>query len=141
MNIGKPRVEEQIIHDTALKSLEFLGLTNRAYDLVENLSYGEQKLVELARALAMEPELLVLDEPAAGLNSAETENLSDILCRIRDRGVTIVLVEHNMPLVMSISDSVLVLDFGHGIAFGAPEEVCKNEKVISAYLGKGDIYA
>ena len=141
LNIGKPRLEEKTIHDTAMKSLEFLGLTNRAYDLVENLSYGEQKLVELARALAMEPELLVLDEPAAGLNSAETENLSDILCRIRDRGTTIVLVEHNMPLVMSISDSVFVLDFGYGIAFGSPEEVCKNEKVINAYLGKGDIYA
>ena len=141
LNIGRSRREEETIHHAAMKSIDFLGLGNKAYDLVENLSYGEQKLVELARALAMEPDLLLLDEPAAGLNSAETESLSDILRRIRSQGITIVLVEHNMPLVMSISDSVFVLDFGHGIAFGTPEEVSKNDEVIRAYLGQGSNHA
>jgi branched-chain amino acid transport system permease protein len=136
LNIGRSRHEEQVIHHAAMKSLYFLRMMNKAYDRVENLSYGEQKLVELARALAMEPDLLLLDEPAAGLNSAETENLSDLLLRIRDRGITIALVEHNMPLVMSISDSVFVLDFGRGIAFGSPEDVSKNDEVIRAYLGQ-----
>jgi branched-chain amino acid transport system ATP-binding protein len=119
-----------------MRSLEFLGLVDRTYEMVQNLSFGEQKLVELARALAMEPELLLLDEPAAGLNSAETEKLSEILRRIRDRGITIVLVEHNMPLVMSLSDLVFVLDFGREIAFGTPEEVSRDKEVIRAYLGQ-----
>ena len=136
LHLGRPRHEETVIHDAAMKSLAFLGLLDRAYDMVENLSFGEQKLVELARALAMEPTLLLLDEPAAGLNSAETEKLLNILRRIRERGITIVLVEHNMPLVMSLSDLVLVLDFGRGIALGTPDEVSNNEEVIRAYLGK-----
>ncbi len=135
-NLGRPRHEEAVIHDAAMRSLEFLGIVDRAYDVVENLSFGEQKLVELARALAMEPELLLLDEPAAGLNSAETERLSEILRRIRERGITIVLVEHNMPLVMSLSDLVFVLDFGREIAFGTPEEVSRDKEVIRAYLGQ-----
>jgi ABC-type branched-subunit amino acid transport system ATPase component len=125
-----------MIRNAAMRSLEFLGLVERAYDVVESLSYGEQKLVELARALAMEPDLLLLDEPASGLNSTETERLSDILRRIRERGITIILVEHNMPLVMNLSDFVFVLDFGRAIAFGAPEEVSKNNEVIRAYLGQ-----
>ena len=135
-NLGRPRHEEARIHQAAVKSLQFLGLVDRAYEVVQNLSFGEQKLVELARALAMEPELLLLDEPAAGLNSAETEKLSEILRRIRARGITIVLVEHNMPLVMSLSDLVFVLDFGQGIALGTPEEVSMDKEVIRAYLGQ-----
>jgi branched-chain amino acid transport system ATP-binding protein len=135
-NLGRPRYEEARICQAAMKSLEFLGLVDRAYEVVQNLSFGEQKLVELARALAMEPELLLLDEPAAGLNSAETEKLSEILRRIRDQGITIVLVEHNMPLVMSLSDLVFVLDFGREIAFGTPEEVSRDKEVIRAYLGQ-----
>jgi branched-chain amino acid transport system ATP-binding protein/branched-chain amino acid transport system permease protein len=136
LNLGRPRHEERIIRNAAMRSLEFLGLVDRAYHVVQTLPFGEQKLVELARALAMEPDLLLLDEPAAGLNSAETERLSSILRRIRDRGVTIVLVEHNMPLVMSLSDLVFVLDFGCAIAFGTPEEVSRNKEVIRAYLGQ-----
>jgi branched-chain amino acid transport system permease protein len=135
-NLGRPRHEEARIRQAAMKSLEFLGLVDRAYEVVQTLSFGEQKLVELARALAMEPELLLLDEPAAGLNSAETEKLSEILRRIRERGITIVLVEHNMPLVMSLSDLVFVLDFGREIAFGTPEEVSRDKEVIRAYLGQ-----
>jgi branched-chain amino acid transport system permease protein len=136
VNLGRPRHEEAQIREAAMRSLEFLGLVGKAYEVVQNLSYGDQKLVELARALAMEPKLLLLDEPAAGLNSAETERLSEILRRVRDQGITIVLVEHNMSLVMSLSDLVLVLDFGKGIALGRPEEVSKNEEVIRAYLGQ-----
>jgi branched-chain amino acid transport system permease protein len=136
LNLGRPRNEEAMIRNTAMRTLEFLRIADRAYEVVQNLSFGEQKLVELARALAMEPNLLLLDEPAAGLNSAETERLSEILRRIREQGITIVLVEHNMPLVMTVSDLVLVLDFGRGIALGTPEEVSRNEEVIRAYLGQ-----
>ena len=136
LNFGRARREETKIRNTAMGSLEFLGLVDRAYDVVENLPYGEQKLVELARALAMEPNLLLLDEPAAGLNSVETEKLSEILRRVRQQGITIILVEHNMPLVMNLSDLVFVLDFGRGIAIGSPEEVSKNREVIRAYLGQ-----
>ena len=136
LNLGRPRHEETMIRQAAMRSLEFLGLVDRAYDVVESLPFGEQKLVELARALSMEPDLLLLDEPAAGLNSAETERLLGILRRIRERGITIVLVEHNMPLVMTLSDFVFVLDFGRAIAFGTPEEVSKNNEVIRAYLGQ-----
>ena len=136
LNLGRPRQEEAMIRQAAMRSLGFLGLVDRAYDVVESLPFGDQKLVELARALSMEPDLLLLDEPAAGLNSAETERLLGILRRIRERGITIVLVEHNMPLVMTLSDFVFVLDFGRAIAFGTPEEVSKNNEVIRAYLGQ-----
>lgn len=136
VHLGRPRLEESIIRDAAMRSIAFLGLADKAYEVVENLSFGEQKLVELARAMAMEPKLLLLDEPAAGLNTAETEKLLNILRRIREQGITIILVEHNMPLVMNLSDRVFVLDFGRGIAFGTPEEVSQNQEVIRAYLGQ-----
>ena len=136
LNLPQPRHEERRIRNASMRSLEFLGLVDRAYHVVQNLPFGEQKLVELARALAMKPNLLLLDEPAAGLNSAETERFSNILRRIQERGITILLVEHNMPLVMTLSDLVFVLDFGRQIAFGTPEEVSRNEEVIRAYLGQ-----
>lgn len=135
LNIGTTRTQERGMKDTAMETLDFLGLENRASNAVESLPYGGQKLVELARALAMEPSLLLLDEPASGLNSMETKTLSNILCKIRAQGTTIILVEHNIPLVMSVSDSVLVLDFGRPIALGTPAQVSKDEKVIKAYLG------
>ncbi len=136
LNLKASRKEEALIWDGAVKSLESLGLMHRAYDIVDTLSFGEQRQVELARALALEPKLLLLDEPAAGLNTAESERLADNLRRIRDLGITIMLVEHNMPLVMSVSDTVFVLNFGKSIACGSPESVCKEENVIKAYLGK-----
>ncbi len=136
LNLPRPRQEERRIRNASMRSLEFLGLADRAGHVVQSLPFGEQKLVELARALAMEPDLLLLDEPAAGLNSAETERFSNILRQIRERGITILLVEHNMPLVMTLSDLVFVLDFGRKIAFGTPEEVSRNEEVIRAYLGQ-----
>jgi branched-chain amino acid transport system permease protein len=135
LRFHRARREEREIWATAARSLESLGLMDRAYDLVDNLSFGEQRQVELARALAMNPDLLFLDEPAAGLNSAEAENLGVTLRNIRDRGITIMLVEHNMSLVMSVSDQVCVLEFGKLIAHGTPEHVCADERVIKAYLG------
>ncbi len=135
LRLVRARREEREIWNTAARSLTALGLMDRAYDLVDNLSFGEQRLVELARALAMNPDLLFLDEPAAGLNSAEAERLGATLKSIRDRGITIMLVEHNMSLVMSVSDMVCVLDFGRLIAHGTPEHVCADEGVIKAYLG------
>jgi branched-chain amino acid transport system ATP-binding protein len=136
LNLPRARREEASIKKKAIQDLAFLGLLDKAHERVENLPYGDQKLIELARALAMEPNLLLLDEPASGLNAAETERLSQILKRIRNEGIGIIIVEHNMPLIMSISDLVLVLDFGHRIAFGTPEEIVQDEKVIRAYLGK-----
>ncbi len=135
LRFARARREESEIWNTAAKSLAALGLMDRAYDIVDNLSFGEQRLVELARALAMDPDLLFLDEPAAGLNSAEAQRLGATLRDIRDRGITIMLVEHNMSLVMSVSDMVCVLDFGRLIACGTPEHVCQDEGVIKAYLG------
>ncbi len=136
LNLKKARDEERAIWDAAVRSLRTFGLMEKAYDIVDTLSFGEQRLVELARALAMEPDLLFLDEPAAGLNTAEAKNLAAMLRRIREQGITILLVEHNMPLVMSVSDMVCVLDFGRRIAFGSPDEVSRDEEVIRAYLGK-----
>jgi branched-chain amino acid transport system permease protein len=131
----RARREETAIWNSAVRSLEVVGLMGRAYDIVDSLSFGEQRLGELARALCMEPELLFLDEPAAGLNTAEAEKLGGTLRRIRDQGIAIVLVEHNMSLVMSVSNMVCVLDFGRLIASGTPEYVCSHEEVIRAYLG------
>jgi len=136
LNIGQSRLEEKNIAEKAIRSLDFLGLANRVYEVIGNLPYGEQKLVGLARALTMEPRLLLLDEPASGLTSAETKTLAHILGRIREQGITIILIEHNMPLIMNVSDLILVLDSGRRIALGRPNEVSKNDEVIKAYLGK-----
>jgi branched-chain amino acid transport system permease protein len=135
LTLSRARREETAIWNTAVRSLGLVGLTDRAYDIVDSLSFGEQRSVELARALCGEPDLLFVDEPAAGLNTAEAERLGQTLRKIRDNGVTIMLVEHNMALVMSVSDAVAVLDFGKLISFGTPEFVCSDEGVIKAYLG------
>lgn len=135
LGIGRARREETAIWNLSTDSLRMVGLMDRAYDVVDSLSFGEQRLVELARALALRPDLLFLDEPAAGLNTAEAANLGTTLRLIKDQGISIVLVEHNMPLVMSISDMVCVLNFGRLIASGTPDYVCGHEDVIQAYLG------
>lgn len=141
LNLRRCREEEGEIMRLAMQSLELVGMEGKAYHRVEDLPFGEQRLVELARALTMEPELLLLDEPSAGLNPAETEKLSKILLELKRMGITVILVEHNMPLVMRISDTIHVLEFGELIASGTPSEIIQNEKVIRAYLGRDQKYA
>lgn len=113
--------------------IDFLGLEKKG--VCGHLSYGEKRMVELGRAMASQPKLILLDEPAAGLNSAEREVLKDVILKLRNKGITVLLVEHDMPLVMEISDYVVVLNFGEKIAEGVTEEVRRNPKVVEAYLG------
>ena len=119
----------------AIKLLDFVGLEGRASVHAASLAYGEQRMLELARALATSPRLLMLDEPAAGLNAAEVERLLERIRLLREDGMTIVVVEHNMDLVMEISDRVLVMDYGQHLFEGTPAEVQANPSVIAAYLG------
>ncbi len=127
--------EERKSKEKALKWLDFVGLSHVENKLAGDLPFGWQRMVEIARALASEPGLLLLDEPAAGLNASETGELGDLMRQIRELGVTLLLVEHDMSLTMEISDRIVVLDQGKKLAEGTPREVQANEKVVAAYLG------
>jgi branched-chain amino acid transport system ATP-binding protein len=129
------RSEERRIRATALQELEFVGLPHLAAFPASALTFGHRRMVELARALATEPKMLLLDEPASGLNTSEKRELGGLIIRIRDRGVTVLLVEHDMSMVMGLSDSVVVLHNGARIAEGSPAEIQGNEKVVRVYLG------
>lgn len=131
------RREEQSIREKSLALLAYVGLTEFAGMQARNLSYGHQRRLEIARALATEPKLLALDEPAAGMNATEKVELRELLLRIRGDGKTILLIEHDVGLVMGICDSLTVLDYGKVIASGKPADVRVHPEVIRAYLGQG----
>jgi ABC-type branched-subunit amino acid transport system ATPase component len=130
------REEEKRSRDEALGFLDFVGLAQHADAVSSNLAYGLQRRLEIARALATRPRLLLLDEPAAGMNPQEAVEMVQLISRIRERGLAVLLIEHHMKVVMAISDEILVLDHGVPIAHGAPEKVRNDPQVIKAYLGE-----
>ena len=129
------RRDHKRCRDEAMELLTFVGLNGRAQVTAGSLSYGEQRMLEIARALATTPRLLMVDEPAAGLNAVEVDALLNRIAKLRDRGITVVMVEHNMDLVMKIADRIIVMDYGQYLFEGAPAEVQGHAGVIAAYLG------
>lgn len=133
------RREERSAFEASIRELAFVGLEPQYDNLAKNLSYGNQRLLEIARALASAPRLLILDEPAGGMNDQETQELIGLIRAIQARGISILLIEHDMNLVMKICDQLVVLEYGAVIARGAPAAIKKNPRVIEAYLGSDDL--
>ncbi len=138
LNLPWTWIEEKKIRKQSLEIMEFLDIAELADTESSSLAYGQQRIVELARALACEPGLLLLDEPAAGLNMRETLHMAGLISKIKEKGITTLLVEHDMSLVMDISDEILVLSYGEKIADDTPVAIQKNEEVIRIYLGEED---
>lgn len=135
VDFGNSKKEEKLMVERAEEVLEYIGMENLRDEKVQNLAYGKQKMAELGRALMMRPELLILDEPAAGLNPSERKEFVDIILKTFEDGIDIFLIEHNMDVVMNICSDITVLNFGAKIAEGTPDEIQNNDEVIKAYLG------
>jgi branched-chain amino acid transport system ATP-binding protein len=141
LGLGSVAADERRCKARAMQLLEFVGLAQRADELIGNLPHGQQRLVDIARAIAIEPKMLLLDEPAAGLNDDETINLGLMLRKLSDGGLTILIVEHDIDFIMGLCDKIVVLDHGSKIAEGTPEVIQANQQVIEAYLGTGGSHA
>jgi len=137
LRLPRMRAEEERLYLDGMKYLNLVGLGQRAQMLAGSLPFGQQRLVAIARALATEPRLLLMDEPAAGLNALEKLDLADLIRRIQEMGITVLLIEHDVPLVMRLAEWVVVLDHGRKLAEGTPEQVRRDRKVLAAYLGEG----